>query len=246
MTRCPVTSGSSGMMRSATGRWRRMGQVWNIGRSFVPFAVAMRATVSATPKLPASIATTLPAQPSGTRTLVEDERRLLDLAEDVPLLDLVAGLARGLELPDPGPVERRHLDAAGDEVARLRPDAVERPLDAVVDGAEQARPELDAQRPPGQRDRLSRPDAGRVLVDLDVGPVFLELDDLADEAERPDLDHVVHLGALAVGGDDERPGHANDLSLLHVHPFRFTSASEPVARTAISFSMTSRWSEAVL
>ena len=66
MTRCPVTSGSSGMTRSATGRWRRMDHVWNIGRSFVPSAVAIRATMSATPKLPALISTTLPAQPSGT------------------------------------------------------------------------------------------------------------------------------------------------------------------------------------
>ena len=188
----------------------------------------------------------LAGAPFRDQDAVKGERRLLDLAEDVPLLDLVAGLADGLELPGLGPVERRHLDAAGDEVPGLRPDAVERPLDAVVDGAEEARSELDAQRPPGQRDRLARPDAGRVLVDLDVGPVFLELDDLADEAETPDLDHVVHLGAETFGRDDERPGHANDLSFLHVHPFRFTRASEPVARTAISFSMTSRWSEAVL
>ena len=119
----------------------------------------------------------------------------------------------GLKLPRRRPVERRHVHAPRDEHVPARPrDRLERPLDAVEDGAQRARPELDRQRRARPEHDVADGQPRRVLVALDRRRVALEADDLADEAARADSDELVHGGAGHGVGDDDGAGDAADVA----------------------------------
>src|SRR5207249_770406 len=93
--------------------------------------------------------------------------RLLDRAHD---LARAHGLAR-LHLRGEGPRllsgETRGLHPAEDEISHHLLEDRERPLDAVVDAPEEAGPQFDDEGSPRVEDGFPRPDAARVLVDLD-------------------------------------------------------------------------------
>ena len=69
-------------------------------------------------------------------------------AEHVASLHLVPRLASRLEVPARGGIERRRARARLHEVAGQLGQPLERPADAVEDGAEQAGAELEGERPP--------------------------------------------------------------------------------------------------
>src|SRR5438876_6055557 len=128
--------------------------------------------------------------------------RLLDRAPD---LARAHGLAR-LHLRGEGPRllsgETRGLHPAESEVSlHLREDR-ERPLDAVVDAPEEAGPQFDDEGSPRVEDGFPRPDAARVLVDLDDRLVAHDLDDFAEQLLFPDELDVVHSRAEAGGRHD--------------------------------------------
>ena len=75
-------------------------------------------------------------------------------------------------------------------VARRR--ALQGPLDAVEDLAQQTRADLHRQGRPLPHHRVAGPDAAGVLVDLEGGHLAVQGDDLADEARRPHLHHLIH------------------------------------------------------
>ena len=68
-------------------------------------------------------------------------------------------------------VQRRHLDAAGDAVARRLADGGQRALNAVKNGFDEAGPQFDRQRLAGGHHRLPRAQARGFLVDLDGGHI---------------------------------------------------------------------------
>src|SRR5208282_5709060 len=152
------------------------------------------------------------AEPRRDHDLVEDERRLLDGPEDRPRGHFRADLRDRGELPLLLLVERRGVESPGDEVPDALLDDIERTLDAVVDGFQKSRAELDAQGLAGRLDGVSRTDAGRVLVDLDRGGARDEPDDLPDQAEGADADDVVHLRVVEPFGDDDRTRDPPDAS----------------------------------
>ena len=123
---------------------------------------------------------------------VLDDLRLLYPAEPLSGAHLLAaGGGRG-ELPDTLLVDRGRLDAAGDELAVVAGDHVQRPLDAVVDLLDESGAELDRELRAGGGHLLARADAAGLLVDLDRHAVALDADDLAEQAGVADLDHLVH------------------------------------------------------
>ena len=102
-------------------------------------------------------------------------------------------------------IESVHHDAARDAVPRLLPDLGEGALDAVVDGFDEARPQLHGQGRAGGEHGLTGADAAGLLVDLDGGPISAKLDDLADELLLRHADHVEHLHVRHAACHDEGP-----------------------------------------
>ena len=78
-------------------------------------------------------------------------------------------------------VQRIHNDAAGDAVARLLADDVQRALDAVINGFDEARRMLHGKRRAGGFHGLAGADAAGLFINLDGRAVAAQLDDLADE-----------------------------------------------------------------
>jgi len=141
---------------------------------------------------------------------VQDEGGLRDRAEDGPGRHDAPDLRGRGELPDGLLVERGSRRSAGDEIPDTLLNDIERALNSVVDGLQEPGTELHGEGLPGGLDRVSRADAGRVLVDLDRRGPSDEADDLPDEAEGPDVDDVVHLRVDQPLGDDDRTGHSRD------------------------------------
>ena len=70
--------------------------------------------------------------------------------------------------------------AAAQIIAGFLHDAHQRTLDTVENTADQARPKLDRERRARAFHRLAWAEAARLLIHLDIGPVSVHLDDLAD------------------------------------------------------------------
>ena len=117
----------------------------------------------------------------GHHHAVLDGLGLLHGAEDVAGNELVPDFCHGLERPKALMVKRIHNDAAGDAVARLLADDVQRALDAVINGFDEARRKLHGKRRAGGFHGLAGADAAGLFINLDGRAVAAQLDDLADE-----------------------------------------------------------------
>ena len=153
---------------------------------------------------------------------VKHRQRLLDFAVHRPTAHLVAHLQQRLERPAPLHIQTLRLVAALQHRARRLGQALQRTLDAVVDGPQQPRAQAHGQRTPRAVHRLARMQAARVLVHLDCRqPLAANPDDLAYQTQLADLDHLEHPRALHVAGLDDRAVHPRDathiLSCLVVH-----------------------------
>ena len=124
-------------------------------------------------------------------------RRAVAFRRAVACIDRVA--QAGHEAPSPGGRE-----------------AIERPLQAVVGGSEEPRPEQGEERCPGGVDRVADLEPVGLLVDLDGGDAPRQPDHLTEEAERAHPDDVVH-------GDCRRHLRADDGSDGRHHPRRHGS-----------------------
>jgi len=100
-------------------------------------------------------------------------------AEGVSALHLVARLHAGAEAPLPVAGKRLEVDARLEEVAGPGRHEGQGILQAVVDLAEEARPELDGEELARELDRVPYLDALGHLVDLGLGDVPADADDLA-------------------------------------------------------------------
>ncbi len=85
--------------------------------------------------------------------LVQHGRGLLHRADDVAAGDVLAHLGHGVEVPDALAVERGHLHAAGDALARQVAYLGQRALDSVVYVLQHTGAELDGKRQPRGLDR---------------------------------------------------------------------------------------------
>ena len=75
----------------------------------------------------------------------------------------------------------------------------QRPLDTIIDGAQQPRPQFDRERSAGILDRFARLDARSILVNLDDRTVAIQADDFAHQLLVAYKDHVVHAGSNPLG-----------------------------------------------
>ena len=129
---------------------------------------------------------------------------------------LVPGLHGGHKLPLGVPLQRGDLHAAGKVVARHLHNVVQRALDAVIDAADKARPQLHAHGLAGRFYRGPGGKARSLLVYLYGGFVAVDLDDLADQTPFAYAHHVKHVGIAHALGDNERSGHFFDGAFTHV------------------------------
>ena len=155
------------------------------------------------------------AKPCGHHDFLPDDGGFLHRAQHVAGDDLLAGLRHGLKGPRPGVIQRGYLDAAGDAVARLFIDDLQRTLDAVEDGLDQPRPEFYAQRRAGGKDRFARAQAAGFFVNLDRSLVAAQFDDFTDQPLFRYAHHVVHLGVGHIFRDNQGACNLDDVALLH-------------------------------
>ena len=91
------------------------------------------------------------------------------------------------ELPLLGDAESVGVDALGNVNAlRQLVDVLQRPLDAVEDGAHDSGPELNRQRLSGPQDRVADSDTGSVLVHLEVGNLTVSLTQTSSSSDAFD------------------------------------------------------------
>ncbi len=131
-------------------------------------------------------------------------------AQDIARTDHIARAHRRREFPFARAINRRRGDAARDEIAGLVAQNRQRSLHAVEDAAEQSRTQFDLQQRAGRFDRIAHAQTRRVLVHLDGRAVALQANHFADEAQRADAHHLVHLRADETFGDDHGTGDAED------------------------------------
>ena len=137
----------------------------------------------------------LAAQGRRHQDAMDDGPGLLDRAQDRAGADAGAGLqlAIGLEFPNLGPVQGRHLQAAADIVPGLEGDLLQGALHAVEDAAQQARAQFHRQGPAEADGGLAGTHPLGGLVGLDDGLLAAQGDDLAEQAQLADA----HLLAVA-------------------------------------------------
>ena len=125
-----------------------------------------------------------------------------------PAVTRVADFHERLKRPAFCHVERLDFFAAPDPRAAVRLNARQRPLDAVVNVADQARPEPHGQRRAGATNRRAGFEHRRVFINLDRRAVADEPHDFADEAEFADVDDFIHLRAAHAAGGHGRAADA--------------------------------------
>ena len=100
---------------------------------------------------------------------MDEEVRFLYGAENASGLHPIAGLRLGREGPFLRFVQGRRLDSGLEARAREAEQLPERPLDPVVDLADESGPEVYRERFPGGKHLLADAHSGIVLVDLNGG-----------------------------------------------------------------------------
>lgn len=141
-----------------------------------------------------------------------DERVLVDVAVDVAARDVVSDLeVDGVKVPLDGAIQGLGIDSSWDvDALCLLHDALEGPLDTVVNVGHESGTELHAEGLAGGENGVSDADARRLLVDLDGDLVGVDSDNLSDELVVADTDELVHGRADHVRGDDYGTGDAKD------------------------------------
>ena len=158
-------------------------------------------------------------QAVGNHDLVQHDLRLGNGAQYVTGRHTVADPGHGSELPQLLPVQRRHLDAAGDVGAHTAHDLLQRTLDAVINILDQAGTQLHAQRRAGGDHIRAGAEARGLLVYLNGSPVTGHIQDLSDQLLLAYAHHVRHAGVRHAVGHHQRAGDFNDLTHLFA-PFR--------------------------
>ena len=118
-------------------------------------------------------------------------------------------------MPGQVALQCRHFHAALQAIARNFHDVIQRTLNAVVNTANQAGPQLDAHGGAGALHRFTGPQARRLLIDLNRGLIAVHLDDLTDQAVTADAHHVEHVCVAHAFGDDQRAGYFFDRATAH-------------------------------
>ena len=136
--------------------------------------------------------------------LVQYGRGLLDHADDVAAHYMVADTHLGFKLPFLLAVQLGNLHAAGNTVARLFVQHVQRTLDAVEDTLDQPRGQFHGQRGTGGLHRLAGSQACCFFIYLNGGHVASQFDYLADQMLLADTDHVVQFYVAHAAGNDQR------------------------------------------
>ena len=137
---------------------------------------------------------------------------LLNGADDVARVQLVAGLRNGLEMPFLFVVEGGHVDTSFEVGARDLHDLVQRTLDAVVDRADQTGTELNGERSAGGLHGFAGAESGGFLIYLNGGAVAVHFYDFADQTLPADAHNVEHIGVTHTLGDNQRACHLCDNS----------------------------------
>src|SRR5699024_3814074 len=150
--------------------------------------------------------------------LVAYHFRLLNRSQYVAARHTVADRCGYLKFPQLIPLQRRHLDAAVQQIsARHTHNIVERPLNSVVNTADQTRAELHSHRNSRGLNRLTRSQAGRLLSDLDRCPVSVNLYNLANQTLAADAHHIGHIGIPHALRDYQRPGDLLNYASAHLY-----------------------------
>ncbi len=195
MTRWPVTRISVLERRRAKGRARRIGQRCVMVSSCVPVSVSSVQTVCVIGYSPsAAMSTTLPLSPGGTCRRWAISSVSWTLPKTWPPASSAPSWTTGLKGHLRCGVQRVGVDAGLQEGAGEVGQGGERALDAVEDAAQQPGGEHGRERGAGALHLHARPQAARVLVDLDGGHVAGQLDDLPDEALGADPDQLEGAG----------------------------------------------------
>ena len=148
--------------------------------------------------------------------LQKDGRRLLNFAVLHAGLHDVAFLHGRDEMPDLVQILRIRLLAAADHRARHGRDAVQRPLDAVVNRSKQAWSEFDGQRTRRAIHAFAGLQAGRVLIDLNRrDAAAADADHFADQPFFADFDDFQHARAFHVTSLHNRPVDPRDDTFCH-------------------------------
>ncbi len=122
------------------------------------------------------------------------------------------------ESPASGPVQRGGRNSPSYEGASAFQEFVQRPLDAVVDRSQQARPQFQRQGHAASVGGLSGREARSVLVDLDQGFLAFKLDHLAHEQIVAHMDELEHARVPYTLENDHRAVHSlhpADYSFIH-------------------------------
>ena len=126
--------------------------------------------------------------------------------------DLVPHLHGHGHIPLGVGVKAGDVAAAGDEGAALLFEGGQRPLDAVVDIAQDAGAQGNAQGAAGGGHRLAGRKAAGLLVDLNGGELLIHTDDFAHQMVVADMDHFHHgKASLAFDGDHRAVDAVNEI-----------------------------------
>ena len=145
--------------------------------------------------------------------LMEHSLRFLHGTENVARDKLVTDFGNRDKVPELFVVERINNDTACDAVAGLFTYNVQRTLDAVINGLDESRSELDRQGRAGRYDRFAGADASGLFIDLYGCAISAQLDHLANQMLLRHANNIVHLHVRHAAGNDKRARNLNDRSL---------------------------------
>ncbi len=148
----------------------------------------------------------------GNQNFMIYDNGFLDRAQHVAGAHLLALFGFRHKIPFCLPGDGIYLDAAGDGIAHLLADIFQRALDAVVNLADQAGPQLHGQGRACGINFFPGADACRLFIYLNGGPVAAHFDDLADQPLGADAHHVKHIGVGQALGNNQRAGHFHNFS----------------------------------
>ena len=144
---------------------------------------------------------------------VQNRLCFLHRAQHVAPGQLVAGFGHGGKLPQLFPVQRGHFYPAGQVVAAaFFTNGLQRALNAIVNGLDQARAQLYRQRGAGGDHFRAGAKAGCLFIYLDRGVTACHIQNFSDKALLAHTDNIGHIGLFHPRSHHQRPGDLYDLS----------------------------------
>ena len=131
---------------------------------------------------------------------------LLNSAQHVACLYLVAGFGSRGELPLFRVVERGNVDTALEVCARDLHYLVQRALDSVINSADKSGAELNGQRSAGALYGFAGAETRGLLIYLNRSAVAVHLDDLTDKTLAAYAHNVKHIRVAHTLGNNKRTG----------------------------------------